>query len=379
MKITIIGTGWPYRGGLAAFNERLATQLQNDGNDVTIETFKLQYPGFLFPGKSQFADWPAPTHLRIKRTVNSINPFNWFKVGRRIRRERPDLVLFKYWLPFMSPCFGTIARIIRKNSHSRIVTILDNIIPHESRIGDRMLTKYFVKPNQGFIAMSESVLIDLGKFDKKIPGIYSPHPVFDNFGEPISKEQAAKELGLEPSLKYILFFGLVREYKGLDLLIKAFADSRLRGLGLKVLVAGEFYTDSKPYIDLIEEYGLSEEILLHPEFIPDKEVAKWFCISDLIVQPYKSATQSGVTQIGYHFEKPMLVTNVGGLPEIIPHMKGGYVVSPDPSEIADAILDFFKAGRAEEFTEGIRKEKARFSWETMVKNISLLLDQIDTL
>jgi glycosyltransferase involved in cell wall biosynthesis len=377
MKISIIGTAWPYRGGLAAFIERLATQLQNEGHEVKIETFTMQYPGFLFPGKSQFADWPAPPNLNIERTINSINPLNWFKAGRRIRKEMPDMVIFKYWLPLMAPCFGTIARIIRKNRHSKIVTILDNIIPHEKRVGDRMLTSYFVKPNHGFIAMSESVLIDLGKFDRSKPGIYSPHPVFDNFGDAVPKKNAAEVLNLDPSAKYILFFGLVRDYKGLDLLIKAFADKRFRSMGIKVLVAGEFYTDSKPYIDMIREYGLTDEIILHPEFIPDMDVASWFCVADLIVQPYKSATQSGVTQIGYHFEKPMLVTNVGGLPEIIPHMKGGYVVSPEPGEIADAIYDFFDSGREEEFTAGIRKEKVRFSWETMAKNISLLLDQIN--
>lgn len=378
MKIIIIGTSYPYRGGLAAFNERLATQLQSEGEEVSIETFTLQYPGFLFPGKSQFADWEAPSNLKISRTINSINPFNWIRVGRRIRKEAPDLVLFKYWLPLMAPCFGTLARLIKKNNHTRIITILDNIIPHEARPGDKMLTGYFIKPVDGFIAMSESVLIDLGKFDNSKPSLYSPHPVFDNFGEPVSREEALKSLRLDQGSRYILFFGLIRDYKGLDLLIKSFADKRLRNKGIKVLVAGEFYTGSKPYYDLIEKYDLMDEIIIHPEFIPDNEVASWFCAADLVVQPYKNATQSGVTQIGYQFEKPMLVTNVGGLSEIIPHLKGGYVVSAEPAEISNAIYDFFANNRLAEFTEGIKKEKARFSWHTMVKNISLLLDQINS-
>ncbi|MEZ5000897.1 MAG: glycosyltransferase, partial [Bacteroidales bacterium] len=201
-------------------------------------------------------------------------------------------------------------------------------------------------------------------------------PVFDNFGDPLDREEALSKLGLDPAFRYILFFGLVREYKGLDILIRAFADESLRNRGLKVLVAGEFYTDSKPYYELIKKHKLSDEVIIHPEFIPDHEVANWFCSADIIVQPYKSATQSGVTQIGYHFEKPMLVTNVGGLPEIIPHLRGGYVVSAEPSEVARALEDFFVNNRVDEFTEGIRKEKARFSWHTMANNISLLMDQI---
>jgi glycosyltransferase involved in cell wall biosynthesis len=377
MRIKIIGPAYPYRGGLAAFNERLAVQFQDEGHDVEIETFKLQYPGFLFPGKSQFADWDPPKDLMIQRTVNSINPLNWIKVGRRIRKEAPDLVIFKFWLPLLGPCFGTIGRIIRRNKISKIITILDNIIPHESRPGDEIFTRYFIKPNHGFIAMSESVLLDLGRLDSSKPVVYSPHPVFDNFGNAISREEALSLLALDHSYRYILFFGLIRDYKGLDLLLQAFSDSRFRKMKIKVLVAGEFYTDSTPYYDLIKKNGLEEQIVVHPNFIPDSEVAKWFCAADLIVQPYKNATQSGVTQIGYHFEKPMLVTNVGGLSEIIPHMKGGYVVSAEPKEIAHAIIDFFSNDRYTQFTKGIKEEKVRFSWHTMAKNISLLLDKIN--
>lgn len=375
-NIVIIGPAHPYRGGLAAFNERLATEFQNGNDSVRLETFTLQYPDILFPGKTQYADWPAPDHLSIKRSVNSVWPPNWVKVAERIRKEKPDIVIFKYWLPLMAPCFGSIARIIKKNGHTQIITILDNIIPHEGRPGDRLLTGYFVKSVDGFIGMSDSVLKDLDIFDINKPRLFSPHPVFDNFGRPVSRKQALSELDLDPEYRYILFFGLVREYKGLDIMINAFANDKLRYKKLKLIVAGEFYTSPEPYKHLIREHGLEEDIILHPHFVPDSAVSRWFCASDIVAQPYKSATQSGVTQIGYHFDRPMLVSNVGGLSEIIPHGKAGYVVKPKANDVADALFDFFDNNRQDEFTEGIRSEKRKYSWEKMVKNVYLLSEQI---
>ena len=377
MTIKIIGPAYPYRGGLASFNERLASELISEGYNVSIETFSLQYPSFLFPGKSQFATWDAPGDLEIQRTINSVNPFNWLKTGRRIAREAPDMVIFRYWLPFLAPCFGTIARIIRRRSATRVLTIVDNIIPHEKRPGDKILTRYFVKPVDGFLAMSRAVLSELALFNDTTPRILSPHPIFDNFGESVPREDALRKLDLDPSFRYILFFGLIREYKGLDLLIRTMDDARIRKLGIRALVAGEFYCDSKPYYRMIEELSLNDAIVVYPHFIDDNDVTLWFSSADLIVQPYKSATQSGVTQIGYHFEKPMLVTNAGGLPEIIPHMKGGYVVTPDPEAIAEAIDDFFTNNRSESFTEGIRDEKKRFGWGQMVKSIMELYSKSD--
>jgi glycosyltransferase involved in cell wall biosynthesis len=375
MKIKIIGPAYPYRGGLASFNERLATELQGEGHQVSIETFTLQYPSFLFPGKSQFVTGDAPEGLSISRTINSVNPFNWFRAGRRIAREAPDMVIFRYWLPFMAPCFGTIARLTARNPSIRILTIVDNIIPHEKRPGDRLLTRYFIKPIDGFIAMSGAVLSELALFDNTTPRILSPHPIFDNFGDSVTRKDALELLGLDPSFRYILFFGLIREYKGLDLFISALADDRVRALGVRALVAGEFYCDSKPYYKMIDELNLTETITVHPHFINDNDVKLWFSASDLIVQPYKSATQSGVTQIGYHFEKPMLVTDTGGLPEIIPHMKAGYVTTPDPGAIAGAIDDFFTNNRTESFTRGIRDEKKRFGWDRLVKSIMSLYSE----
>lgn len=378
LSIIIIGSAWPFRGGLAAYNERLATEFLTSGNDVSVETFKLQYPKILFPGKTQFADWEAPEHLEIHRSVNSINPFNWLKVGRRIRKKKPDLVVIKYWIPFMGPCFGTIARQIKKNGHTQVITILDNIIPHENRPGDRAFTRYFIKPLDGFVAMSDSVLSDINSFDRLKPRALCPHPLYDNFGEKVPKTEARKELGLDPDLKYILFFGFIREYKGLDLLLEAFSDSRFERSDIRLLVAGEFYTDPEPYIKLIREQMLEERVILRNDFIPDRDVRYYFSAADLVVQPYRSATQSGISQIAYHFEKPMIVTDVGGLPEIVPDGKVGFVVERDPGKIASAIFDFYDKGLEEDFAKNAAKEKLKYSWNNMVETIISLTKYKET-
>ncbi len=376
MNISIIGTAYPYRGGLAAYNERLAKQLLNEGHNVTILTFTLQYPGFLFPGKSQFMEGASPSVPAIERKVNSVNPINWMSVGYEIKRKRPDLLIFKYWIPFMAPCFGTIARIAKSNGQTKVLCILDNVIPHENRPGDKILTRYFTTCIDGAIAMSQSVLSDLKLFRKDIPVKLNPHPLFDNFGSPAPRASALLKLGLEPDLKYLLFFGFIRAYKGLDLIIKAFSDSRFREKKLKLIIAGEFYEDPTPYMESIRKYKLENDIILFDRFINDSEVNLFFSVADLIVQPYKSATQSGVTQIAYHFEKPMLVTNVGGLKEIVPHGRCGYVVNTEPNEIADAIADFFENNRKEEFIRNVREEKKKYSWSKMTGSIMEVYNNI---
>ncbi len=371
-NIIIIGTAYPFRGGgMSTYNERLAQAFQQRGDKVTIYTFSLQYPGFLFPGKTQYSTDPPPADLDIKIAVNSVNPFNWLKVGREIKKRKADIIVIRYWMPFMAPCLGTIARITRRNKHSKVVAITDNIIPHEKMPGGNLLSRYFVKSCDGFIAMSRAVLNDLDKFDKKRPRLFSPHPLYDNFGDAVAKSLAKKHIGLDENTKYILFFGFIREYKGLDLLIKAFADERFRKLPVKLLIAGEFYIDGKPYLDLIEKLGLSDSIVLRTEFIENRDIVNYFCASDIVAQPYKDATQSGVTQIAYHFDKPMLTTNVGGLSEMVPDGKVGYVVSPDVNEISEALLRFFIENKENEFSANAATEKKRFSWE-------ILLDRIDS-
>lgn len=375
-KVLIIGTAYPYRGGLAVYNERLAKAFADNGDDVKIETFKLQYPGFLFPGKTQYAEWKYEGNVTIQRTVNSINPFNWIKVGRRIRKEKYDIVIIKYWLPFMGPCFGTIARQIRKNGHTKVISILDNVVPHEKRIGDKTFTRWFVKHVDGFVSMSESVQSDLDFFNETKPRELCPHPLYDNFGKSLTVEESTKQLKLDDTYKYILFFGLIRDYKGLDLLLEAFANDTLKTLPIKLIIAGEFYSDSEKYYQMIEKMNLTDRVIVYPNFIPDNEVNLYFGVASLVVQPYKSATQSGVTQIAYHFEKPMVVTNVGGLGEIVPNGKVGYVVDIDTVEIANAIADFFTNNRAEQFVQGIKEEKQKYSWERMINTIQTVYKQI---
>ncbi len=373
--IKIIGPAYPFRGGIATTNERLAQEFISMGFDVEIETFTIQYPSILFPGKTQFNLKPAPENLSIKRTVNSVNPFNWINVGKRICNEKPDLVIIRYWLPFMAPCLGTIASQIRKNRQTKIICLADNIVPHEHRAGDRVLTNYFIQRIDGLIAMSKSVLADAKTFRNNLPLEFCPHPIFDNYGKRLSFEDSKQKLNLDVNTKYLLFFGFIRDYKGLDLLLNAFADERLRKYPVKLLVAGEYYSSPEPYLELIRKNNLDELIELRTDFIPEDEVNLYFSSADMVVQPYKSATQSGVTQIGYHFNKPMLVTNVGGLAEIIPDGKIGYVVEPDSQNIADALVDFYANNRIQEFEANIEAEKKKFSWSNMVNTFISMYEQ----
>lgn len=370
MKIIIVGTAYPYRGGLSAFNERLAYEYQQQGDEVEIYTFTLQYPSFLFPGKTQYSDEPAPAGLHIVRRINSINPFNWFRTGREIARKRPDILITKYWLPFMAPCLGTIERCVRRNGHTQIVSILDNVIPHEHRPGDRLFSRYFVNSTDRFVAMSRSVLDDLNLFTTTKPRRFCPHPLYDHYGALVDKPAALSNLQLDPTYHYVLFFGFIRGYKGLDLLLEAMADSRFADLRVRLIVAGEFYGDPKPYLQQIEQLHLGDRVVLCTDFIPDSKVNNYFCASDIVAQPYKSATQSGVTQIAFHFEKPMLVTRVGGLAEIVPDGKVGYVVEPDAHQIADALVDYFSNQRESAFTEGVRQEKTKYAWSNMLEAIA---------
>lgn len=373
MKITIIGPAHPLRGGLAAFNERLARAFQEAGDQVKIVTFSLQYPNFLFPGKTQYSSEPAPKDLDIEVAINSINPFNWSKIGKQIQADQPDLVICRFWLPFMGASLGKILRNIKKNNHTKIVGLIDNIIPHEKRIGDTSLTKYFVKPVDGFVVMSRSVEKEMTQFVKDSrPVQYIPHPIYDSYGAHITREQALNNLELPINDSYILFFGFIRKYKGLDLLLEAMADPKIKELGIKLLIAGEYYTDAEPYEDIVAKHKLADQVIFHTDYIPDELVKDYFCAADLVVQPYKTATQSGISQLAYHFNVPMLVSNVGGLPEIVEHNKAGYVVDPEATVIAKSIVDFYTNTRYQEFKEGVMEAKKRFSWSSMVKGMKEL-------
>ena len=376
-KVVIIGPAHPLRGGLASFNERLAREYQNQGNEVVIYTFSLQYPGFLFPGSTQYSSEPAPTDLTIRVIINSVNPLNWVATGNELKTYCPDLVVVRYWLPFMGPALGSILRRVKKNRHTKIVCIADNIIPHEKRPGDTPFTKYFLQPIDAFITMSEKVMHDLRTFTNK-PAKQVVHPLYDNFGEALSKVEARAHLQIPTHERIILFFGFIRQYKGLDLLLEAMSILKLHQqqnptLQIpKLLVAGEFYEDRKLYDELIIKYQLQDQLILRTEFIADSEVKYYLSAADFVIQPYRNATQSGVTPLAYHFEKPMLVTNVGGLPDLVPHGKCGLVAEPNATAIATGIMELYQLGE-DHFLPHLRTEKLKYSWSNLVSAIASLV------
>ena len=367
-KIIIIGPAYPLRGGgMSTFNERMAKAFMQAGHTVSIYTFSLQYPSFLFPGTSQYSTEAAPEELDIKVLINSINPFNWIKVGNRLRKERPDIIIVRYWLPLMGPCFGTIVRIAKKNKHSKIICIADNVIPHEKRAGDKAFTKYFIKPVDAFITMSEKVLADLRTFTNA-KATYIPHPLYDNFGEKISRELARANLAMEKESFVLLFFGFIRKYKGLDILLDAMALLKNKIPHLKLLIAGEFYDDKKLYEDQIARLGIANDLVLKTSFIADSEIKNFMCAANVVVQPYRNATQSGVTPLAYHFEVPMIVTNVGGLPSLVPDNIAGLIAEPNAHSLAEKIEEFYHKGE-NHFLPGLKEEKKKYSWDIMVHSI----------
>ncbi len=375
-KIVIIGPAYPYRGGIAATNERLAQEFSASGVDVRIYTFTLQYPSLLFPGKTQFVENAKKPSLKIDRKINSIQPLNWYKIGLELKKLKPDVVIVRYWIPFLAPAFGRIIRIAKRNRHTKIIALVDNYKPHEKRIGDRMLSKYFMKAVDGCVVMSHSVKADIEKDFPNMPIEYCPHPLFDHFGKIIPKDEAKRSLKLDVNKNYILFFGLIRDYKGLDLLIEAVHLTENSFANFDVIVAGEFYNDEQRYREQIQRYHLENRFHIFAQFIPDDLVPYFFCASDVVVQPYKSATQSGVTQIAYHFNKPMIVTKVGGLPEMVPDGKVGYVVHPFAPAIAQAILKFYTENKEKDFSAMAAIVKNKYSWKRMEETFYILYSKL---
>ena len=377
MKNIIVGPAYPLRGGIANFNEALCRAFNQAGDESEIFSFTLQYPEFLFPGTTQYeSSGSGPDDIKITPLLNSIQPFSWVETAYKIRKENPDYVIVRYWLPFMAPCLGSVARWSRMFGKTKIIAITDNIVPHEKRPGDKLLTQYFVNSCDAFVAMSKSVLNDLEEFDNKKVKVFTPHPVYDIFGEKINRETALQKLNLDPRFNYILFFGFIRKYKGLDLLLKALAHENLQQPDMKLIVAGEYYGDHEYYENIIKELNLEGKVILHTRYIPRDAVKYYFSACDMVVQPYKTATQSGVTQIAYHFDKPMLVTDVGGLAEMVPHGIAGYVTAPDPAQIAAAVQDFYAHKKSAKFVQGVMQEKHRFSWQAMVQAINDLVKKI---
>ena len=366
----ILGPAFPLRGGIAQLNESLSQELTRQGVENTIFSFYMQYPSILFPGKTQkeTVDRKGPKGVKIQSTLSSINPLSWWLTARRISKINPDFIIVRFWLPFMGPALGTVCRLVTRKLNIPVIAILDNVIPHEKRIGDRLFTNYFLKQCTAFVAMSASVIEDLNTFDKQKPRKLLYHPIYDHFGDSVEKGFARKHLHLPEDSKVILFFGIIRKYKGLKLLLKAIAQLHDKDK-LKLVVAGEFYEDRAKYTKLIEKLGIQNNVLVHAGFVDKHKVKYYFCAADLVAQPYLSATQSGVTQIAYHFGSPMLVTNVGGLPEMVPHKKVGYVCDVSADSIANAIDSFYQEDKGAEFAENIVEERKRFQWDVFAKEI----------
>lgn len=375
LKIFIIGPAYPLRGGPAQFNENLCRELNQQGHNAQIISYSLQYPSFLFPGSTQYEkSGAAPADLKIHTLISTINPFSWYNTARFIKKEKPDFILFRYWLPFFGPALGTIARLVKK--HTAVLALTDNVLPHEKRPGDKSFTRYFINGCHGFLTMSKTVQRDLEKFTGNPHKAYAPHPMYETYGRPVSKSQARQKLGLGESEKVVLFFGLIRHYKGLDILLEAMAAQEVKNMQVKLLVAGEFYEDKTPYLDLIRKNGLENTVILHDHFIANEDVRYYFCAADLVAQTYRNATNSGVTMVGYYYEKPMLVTNVGGLGEIVPHGKCGYVVDVSPEQVSRGITDFFGNHRASEFSANVAAEKKKYEWNTFTETLLGLYQSI---
>ncbi len=376
MKVIIIGPGFPLRGGISNFNSALAEAFIKQGDSCEIVSFSLQYPKILFPGKTQYEKGSPPDRISILPLINSINPFNWKKVTNYICTQNPDLVIPVFWLPFTGMSVGKIIQRL-KYKNFPIISLVHNAIPHDKKIGDYFFSKRFFKQCDAFVTLSQAVADDICLFVKNPVYKVIPHPVYDIFGEVVSREIALKKLLLSPDFRYLLFFGLVKRYKGLDTLIETMANELIQSHNIKLIIAGEFYEDQKIYQEQIHKLNLQEHIIIFDNYIPADEVKYFFSACDLVVQPYKTATQSGVTQVAYHFNKPMIVTDVGGLKEIVPNGKVGYVVKKENSQqIAEAINDFFTNRKEKLFIENIKQEKLRFSWGAMATGFKSLWQAI---
>ncbi len=361
-KIVLVGPAHPYRGGIAAFSERLASALQAAGNEVELVTFTLQYPSFLFPGKTQYSDSPAPEGLRITRLLNSINPLSWLRTARALRRMNPDLVIYSYWMPAMAPALGCTARWSRLGGRS--IALVHNLIPHEAHRADKLLSRFFCKSVGEFVALSEMVRDDILTLRCEAQCKVLPHPVYDQFGPGVPRDEACRALGLEPDRSYLMFFGLIREYKGLDLLLDAWASSERKA---SLIIAGEFYSNAGEYHDLAASLGIDGQVIWRTEYIPDTEVSLYFCAADLVVLPYRNATQSGVARIALNYARPVAVTRTGALAEDINDGVDGLLMDATPDSIRQTLDDFFET--RPDFTRALEEKRNAYSWDEFCKNL----------
>ena len=376
-KIIIVGTAYPMRGAMAQLNSILFKHL-TDFYNVKIYSFKRQYPEFLFPGKTQYESGePAIKIPKDKNviSIDSINPFNWIISALKMRAEKPDLLIFRYWIPFFAPSFFVVSFIVKMFSKTKVLFICDNVIPHEKRPGDKLLTKLVFSVVDYFIVQSKTVEKDLKIFNKKNkPYTLSSHPLYNVFGEKLDKIEAKEFLQKEYNLSFndsriILFFGYIRKYKGLMFLLDAMPDI-IRKQNIKLIVAGEYYENETPYRDKIKEFNLDNNVIIISSFIPENHVRYFFSACDCLVLPYVNATQSGIVPLAYFYDKPVIVTDVGGLSEVVIDSKTGFVVKPSNSnEIYEAVNMFYSENLEEKFSDNVKEEKKKYLWESFVNDI----------
>lgn len=371
MRIVIVSTAYPLRGGIAHYVSLLRKHL-SERHQVSVITFKRQYPKFLFPGKSQEEKGEATGEPPSPQVIDTLNPLTWFKAGRIAAAQKPDLVIFKYWMPFFAPVFGTVARTAKKRSGCKVIYICDNVLPHEKTPIDRTLTSWVLRSGDCFVVQSKSVEKDLLSVIESPSYKLVPHPVYEIFGKGRSREDARRDLGIGENENVALFFGYVRKYKGLHVLLDAMkklpSDVRVT-----LIVAGEFYDDEKGYRDRIDSLGIGDRVRVFSDYIPNDEVSKYFSAADVVVLPYIDATQSGIAQIAYNFDKPVIATDVGGLAEIVLDGKTGLVVPPNsPEALASAMMKFFREKLADAFSSGVSEQKRLYSWDNLVKAIEEL-------
>lgn len=373
-RIVLIGPMYPYRGGIAHFFETMYWSLQARGHEMHAVTFTRQYPKLLFPGKTQFETGAEPECVvPAERLIDSVNPVTWYRTARRIARDGSDVAIFKYWMPFFAPAFGTIARLLARRGIKSVV-VVDNALPHERRPGDFALGRYFFRAMAGCVVMSDAVSRDMDRLGVTAQREFAAHPVYDVFGKPADRGVAREALGLPADAPVLLFFGFVRRYKGLHVLLDSMVQVVERLPEARLVIAGEFYDDERPYRERIATTGLADSVIVHPRYVPMEEVAKYFAAADVVVQPYVSATQSGVAQVAYQFDKPLITTNVGGLGEVVPHERAGLIVPPDdPSALAKAIQRFFTEDLAARLGEGVRQHKLQFGWDRLLDAVEVLM------
>jgi glycosyltransferase involved in cell wall biosynthesis len=360
------------RGGIAHFIALLASHLKQR-HEPHIFSFTRQYPSFLFPGKTQMEEGEPGIPVDAQAEIDSINPFNWIRVGLKARRLNPDVILYKYWMPFFGPCFGTICAIAKWKRATRVIAVCDNVIPHEHRPGDWLFTKYAFAFTDGYIVMSDSVERDLQTMVTSPRYKKAAHPVYEIFGRSLAKADARARLGLSgEGRKILLFFGYVRKYKGLHTLIDAMMLIP-RQMGITLLVVGEYYGDEQEYRAHIAQAGLTDVISVHSDYVPNERVAEYFCAADAVVLPYSSATQSGIAQIAYQFNKAVIATDVGGLAEVVIDRVSGLITKPDdPRQLADAIISFYDGKMEDALSRGAAEEKKKYSWDTLIAAIEEL-------